>query len=63
MFAAKSCFPHRWVQYDARRLQHYWMLDAHGRWRRFLQVWQMSVLAILLMPEACEGFYHVCLVR
>ena len=32
------------------------MSDAHGRLRRLLLVWQMSVPAILLMPRGIHGF-------
>ena len=31
------------------------MLDARGRLRRLLQVWQMSVLATLLIPRGMQG--------
>ena len=47
----KSSCPRRWVQDDGRRPQYCLMSDAHGRLRRLLQVWQMSMLATL--------FYHV----
>ena len=60
---SKSCCPRRRVQDDGRRPQYSLMSDARGRLRRLLQVWQMLVPAILLMPEACEGFYRVFLLR
>ena len=35
----KPCCPRPQVQDDGRRPQHYWMSDARGRLRRFVQVW------------------------
>ena len=47
-----SLVAHAWrVHDDGRHPQHYCMLDARGRLRRFVRVWQISVPAILLMPR------------
>ena len=50
-YDVKPCCPRRWVQDDGRRPQYCLISDARGRLRRLLQVWQMSVPAILLMPR------------